>query len=448
MSKVGLGTVVLTAANTYTGATAVNAGTLQLGSGGTTGSLNTASAISVAASSTFAVNRSDLVTQGTDFSGAAISGAGRFAQTGSGTTVLNAANTFSGGVTIAAGTLSVGADNNLGAAANDVDFDGNGATLAVTGTFSSSRDLNLNLPNATDNAVLNVAATQTFTAAGTLTGAGGIIKSGSGRVDLTNTVAGSYDFSGGVTINAGRFNVGAGATLDSDLGVVVNAGGRLGGSGTIDDSVTVNAGGRFAPGSSPGTASVTGPLVWNGGSIQEFDVNDTPVGQGGTGVVGTNWDQILVTDAINGVLTINATSVNPITVEVNPLDPGFTTIANFDKLSTVGYSWLWVTATAGINLAGGDPLASRFVFDDQFVFGAGAPHTPNSGPGFFFVSQQGNQLFINYQAVPEPGSMLLLGLAGLGMGAYGWRRRKQGQRAGTGEESPAAEVAPAAEEQA
>ena len=32
-------------------------------------------------------------------------------------------------------------------------------------------------------------------------------------------------------------------------------------------------------------------------------------------------------------------------------------------------------------------------------------------------------------AVPEPGSFLLAGLAALGMGAYGWRRRKNTQRA-------------------
>ena len=248
-----------------------------------------------------------------------------------------------------------------------------------------------------------------------------------------------------MTINSGRLHVSTGVTLDSDSGVIVNSGGRLTGTGTIDDSVTVNAGGRFAPGSSPGTISVTGPLVWNGGSIQEFDVNDTPVGQGGAGVVGTNWDQILVTDAINGTLTINATAANKAIVEINPLDPGYTTIANFDKNTPVGYQWLWLTATAGINLVGLDPVESRFLIDDSFVFGTGAPHEPSVSGGYFYVSMAGNQLFINYSAVPEPGSMILLGLAGLGMGAYGWRRRKRGTKS---DEVPAEPTTPAAEEQA
>jgi fibronectin-binding autotransporter adhesin len=98
-------TLTLSGTNTYSGATTISAGTLRLGAGGTAGSLNTSSAISVASGATFSVNQSDTVTQGTDFSGAAISGAGGFTQAGTGTTTLNAANTFGGGVTIKNGTL-------------------------------------------------------------------------------------------------------------------------------------------------------------------------------------------------------------------------------------------------------------------------------------------------------------------------------------------------------
>ena len=43
--KDGSGTLVLTNANTYSGATTINSGTLQMGNGGTTGSLPTGSAI-------------------------------------------------------------------------------------------------------------------------------------------------------------------------------------------------------------------------------------------------------------------------------------------------------------------------------------------------------------------------------------------------------------------
>jgi autotransporter-associated beta strand protein len=85
------GTTIFTAANTYTGTTTVNAGVLQLGNGGTTGSLSTASAITMNTAGTLAINRSNAVTQGTDFG--SLAGAGKFSQAGSGATTLNTSNT-------------------------------------------------------------------------------------------------------------------------------------------------------------------------------------------------------------------------------------------------------------------------------------------------------------------------------------------------------------------
>jgi hypothetical protein len=61
----------------------------------------------VASGATFAVNRSDTVTQGTQFSGAAITGAGNFAQNGAGTTTLNVANSYTGTTTVSGGNLEV-----------------------------------------------------------------------------------------------------------------------------------------------------------------------------------------------------------------------------------------------------------------------------------------------------------------------------------------------------
>ena len=113
--KSGAGLLTLTATNTYTGATKVTAGTLQLGNGSTTGklSINVLSAISVSSGATFAVNRSNAVTQGTDFSSAAITGAGSFTQAGSGTTTLNAVNTYTGATAVNAGTLSLAATGSI-----------------------------------------------------------------------------------------------------------------------------------------------------------------------------------------------------------------------------------------------------------------------------------------------------------------------------------------------
>ena len=99
---IGPGTAVLANANDYDGSTTVSAGTLQIGNGGTNGSLNPSSAIITDA--TLAFKRSDTVTQGTDFV-SAISGSGGVTQAGSGTLILNGANNYTGPTTVSAGTL-------------------------------------------------------------------------------------------------------------------------------------------------------------------------------------------------------------------------------------------------------------------------------------------------------------------------------------------------------
>lgn len=100
LTKAGAGTLVVTGTGSYTGTTSITGGILQLGNGGSTGSLSTSSAISVSTGARFKINQGDAVVQGTDFSGAAITGAGSFEHAGFGTVTLNAANTYSGGTIV------------------------------------------------------------------------------------------------------------------------------------------------------------------------------------------------------------------------------------------------------------------------------------------------------------------------------------------------------------
>jgi outer membrane autotransporter protein len=120
VTQIGTGTTVLTGANSYTGGTSITAGTLQLGNGGTAGSI----VGNVADAGTLAFNRADIVT----FPGT-ITGIGGLSQIGSGTTILTAANSYTGATNIAAGTLQV--DGSITSPTTVQ----SGATLRGTGTI-------------------------------------------------------------------------------------------------------------------------------------------------------------------------------------------------------------------------------------------------------------------------------------------------------------------------
>jgi outer membrane autotransporter protein len=118
--KQGAGTLIFTAANAYTGGTTIGGGTLQLGNGGPSGTIDG----DVVNNSIFAINRSDDFTFGGD-----ISGTGGFEQRGGGTTVLTGASTYSGPTTVVNGGLVVD-----GSLASTVTVNA-GATLSGIGTI-------------------------------------------------------------------------------------------------------------------------------------------------------------------------------------------------------------------------------------------------------------------------------------------------------------------------
>ena len=120
--KIGAGTLVLTGSNTYSTATAVNNGVLQIGNGGTTGNLGPGSAVTIAAAGQLVIDRNNAYSasntiansgnvtvnsSGTTTLSGAISGAGTLSQSGSGTTVLSASNTYTGATTVNQGTLEL-----------------------------------------------------------------------------------------------------------------------------------------------------------------------------------------------------------------------------------------------------------------------------------------------------------------------------------------------------
>ena len=110
VNQIGTGTTILTGADSYTGGTTISDGTLQIGDGGTAGSI----VGNVIDNGALAFNRSDALTFAGD-----ISGTGAVNQIGSGTTILTGTGSYTGDTTISAGTLqfgdgSSGGINNLG----------------------------------------------------------------------------------------------------------------------------------------------------------------------------------------------------------------------------------------------------------------------------------------------------------------------------------------------
>ena len=121
--KAGSGTLVLTGDNTYSGGTTINTGTLQIGNGGTTGSVPG----NIVNNAALAFNRSDDVTYG-----GVISGTGSLTQASAGQLTLTGTNTFTGGTTVSAGRLVVNGSLASGVLVN------NGATLGGTGTIGGN----------------------------------------------------------------------------------------------------------------------------------------------------------------------------------------------------------------------------------------------------------------------------------------------------------------------
>ena len=109
------GTLILSTSNTYTGGTTINGGTIQVGAGGTTGSI----VGDVIDSGILAFDRSDLFAFG-----GVISGTGSVTQIGTGTTILTGSNTYTGGTTISAGTLQLGNGGTTGSITGDVTDNG------------------------------------------------------------------------------------------------------------------------------------------------------------------------------------------------------------------------------------------------------------------------------------------------------------------------------------
>jgi len=262
LTKTGTGDLGVSGTSTFTGTLAMTSGSFvvtstgnfQLGNGGTSGTIDRP----ISNNGVFAFNHSDNLSVSQ-----VLSGTGQFSQIGTGTLTLNAANTYSGGTMVAAGTLRLGNATALGTSGN---VTLSGGTLDLNGFSQTFSQLTATGGTITNNGTAAVALT-----VGVPSGTSvfqGTLADGVGTIGLTKTGAGTLtlgsanDYSGGTTISAGRILVGYDQALGT--GRVILNGGTLqssGGARTIGNAITVNADTTLA-----GTDALTfaGPMTLTG----------------------------------------------------------------------------------------------------------------------------------------------------------------------------------------
>ncbi|WP_162792683.1 autotransporter outer membrane beta-barrel domain-containing protein [Ochrobactrum sp. 3-3] len=260
--KSGYGTLNLTGENTYSGTTTVKEGTLELSG---KGSIAHSDEIVLAGTQfdhgDLLINKDDPFTLTNK-----VSGAGAVVKDGTGTTVFAGDNTFSGGLTVKAGTAQAGiADHAFGS--GNVTVNG-GATLDLANfnetvgnlIGETAGDGNIDLGSGT----LTLNQDQHGNFSGVISGTGGLTKNG----DRDLVLYGANDYSGQTAVNQGTLAQGAAGGFSSASSYTVANGAsiELGGFDTtmagLANSGTVSFGGTGGT-----TLNVDGDYAGNGGML-------------------------------------------------------------------------------------------------------------------------------------------------------------------------------------
>lgn len=366
LTKLGAGTMALTGSNSYSGVTTISAGVLQLGNGGTTGTLSPSGTI--LDNATFAINRSNAAVQGTDFSSSAITGTGGLLQEGSGTTTLNAANTFQGNTTLTNGTLAYSGTASMSSSSTITLAGANESILLrnnTTGTFATPK-ITTSVPSTTFNVDVNnlsSGSTQTLTlGTGTLSTAtnGSLtlnVTGGNGFVLSLPAVMGSSNTSGtyGMTFNATTAALNLGSILTGSFANAI----AFTGTNTINLGVLSqgsNGGNTVTIGTNGGG---TGPTVNLNGANTSF--NSRIAGSLGytlnSGTLDVNNAGALanLNGGGNATLTINGGTINNTS--------GAAVAGNAGLVTTINNSFAFGTSsgTTTNNLTLGMPSSSSMV---------------------------------------------------------------------------------------
>ncbi len=311
LSMTGPGTLTLSGANTYTGGTTINSGTLQIGGAGSLGNGSYAGAITDNGTFQYSSSANETLS-------GAISGTGGLVKdSGAGTLYLTANNSYAGGTTISAGTLSLG---------------NNTPTGSVVGPI-------------TDNGTLQIYHSTAYIFSNNV--------SGSGTLNAVQSGSNTLSIDGGSTIAQSRLNIGgSGLTFANTTVTFSNSAWFEAGNASLyitpGASVTVN--GNFyltqPDGNNLGSTYITGGSLTVTGNMQDARDSQYHVYQSG-GVVTAG--QLLANQAYPGAGNSGGTSYT----QWYDLTGGQLVVGNISG----GNSTAW-SRGIGLNLGGGTLTAS------------------------------------------------------------------------------------------
>ena len=368
----GPGTLTLTGANTYSGGTTINAGTLAIGSdaelgiGGVTFGGGTLQFDNYSSTLAFISEpvKVGAATGGASTLSGAITGTSSLTYQGPGTLILTGANTYTGGTTFNAGTLAIGSDAELGTGGG-LTF--NGGSLKTTTGLSDSRAVVLNAGGGTIDAAGNADTfSGQFTGGGALTVESSV---GTGSVTLTNS---TNSYTGLTTVdgNTTLFLTGAGTIADSSAVYLAANGATFDISGTSGTSIkslgagyvynsTVNLGANTltitngltgTDGTFGGVITGTGNLTISGGT-ETLDGANTYTG--GTTI---NSGATLALTGIGVIADSSYLNIAGGTFDISGVSPGSATannmFGNSSGLVKLGTKTLNVTGNSDNTFAG------------------------------------------------------------------------------------------------
>ncbi len=284
LTKAGPGTLILGAANTYTGATTIAAGTLRITNSlalqnstvnltGGTLDLNglAASVGGLAGSGSLDLHGTVLTIGGSNedstFAGnlSSSSGVASVEKVGTGTINLTGNNTYTGGTVLRNGALGITTDANIGGSTSTITFDGGLLRINETSlTSMGSHSVNWS----SFNGGFDIdSSSNTFTVSQAISGSGSVAKRGAGRLVLSST---SNTYTGGTRLDGGSLQISSLSNIGGSTAAVTFSGGILRTSGTAITSLASNNvnwstfNGGFDVSSSSATITLTNPIAGTG----------------------------------------------------------------------------------------------------------------------------------------------------------------------------------------